>query len=378
MAASARLVIGFDVGYSATGRTSGFLLACLTGSRLTAVQGPSALTQADAVRALAGALRKDVVAAVAVDAPVAAVPPRGYRAVERVFSLGRFQTVCKPGSSGAPVGQRLARACDANRRAVATDAGYVRFDELGSNRSNAPVVEAFPTAAMAVFSAPSSLPAAARSAKTDRYFESLIGGSDAALAGIELADDLRNVTNHETRMAVVCALVASWYLTGAYCAVGNVRQGYFLMPAASAWHPYWRAELRSSLDREPGASCIHGSQMPPFVERPCLTAPTRRGGVTRSAEHFGQSVQDAERRTTPSSPPPRLRGRRGATVQIGYVNRNQQKVVLATHLPGTDHGQSVYVLRCGLCGNEYGSNGSDNFQRKCPKCQRGAPGLRYA
>jgi hypothetical protein len=118
--------------------------------------------------------------------------------------------------------------------------------------------------------------------------------------------------------------------------------------------------------------------MPPFVERPCLTAPTRREGVTPAAESFGQSVQDAKPRTTPSSPPPRARGRRGATVQVGYVNRNQQKVVLATDLPGTDHGQSVYVLRCGLCGNEYGSNGADNFQRKCPKCRRGAPGLRYA
>jgi hypothetical protein len=143
MAASARLVIGFDVGYSVKGRTSGFLLASVSGSRLTAIRGPSALTQADAVQALAGALRKDVVAAVAVDAPVAAAPPREYRAVERVFSLGRFQTVCKPGSSGSPVGQRLAGACDANLRAIPTDAGYVRFDELGCRRSDVPVVEAF-------------------------------------------------------------------------------------------------------------------------------------------------------------------------------------------------------------------------------------------
>ena len=29
-------------------------------------------------------------------------PPREYRAVERVFSLGRFQKLCKPGSSGSP------------------------------------------------------------------------------------------------------------------------------------------------------------------------------------------------------------------------------------------------------------------------------------
>ena len=65
------------------------------------------------------------------------------------------------------------------------------------------------------------------------------------------------------------------------------------------------------------------------------------------------------------------------TVQPGFENRNKQLVVRATGLPGTDHGQYVYVLRCGRCGNEYGSNGSDNFQRKCPRCQGGRPGLDY-
>jgi len=29
------------------------------------------------------------------------------------------------------------------------------------------------------------------------------------------------------------------------------------------------------------------------------------------------------------------------------------------------------------CGHEYGANGSDIFQRKCPKCQGGKPGIEY-
>ena len=36
------------------------------------------------------------------------------------------------------------------------------------------------------------------------------------------------------------------------------------------------------------------------------------------------------------------------------------------------------MLRCGHCAHEYGSNGSDNFQRKCPKCQGGRPGLEHS
>ena len=67
------------------------------------------------------------------------------------------------------------------------------------------------------------------------------------------------------------------------------------------------------------------------------------------------------------------------TTEPGYVNRNGQRVVRATGLPGNDHLQRIYVLRCGqdVCGNEYGANGSDIFQRRCPSCQGGAPGLAY-
>jgi hypothetical protein len=49
------------------------------------------------------------------------------------------------------------------------------------------------------------------------------------------------------------------------------------------------------------------------------------------------------------------------TTDPGYVNRNNQEVVRATGLEGTDHLQRVYVLRCGLCLHQYGANGSDIF-----------------
>ena len=65
------------------------------------------------------------------------------------------------------------------------------------------------------------------------------------------------------------------------------------------------------------------------------------------------------------------------TTTAGYVNRNRQTVLRPTRLPGNDHLQFVYVLRCGDCGAEYGANGSDIFQRRCPKCQGGAPGLAF-
>lgn len=63
------------------------------------------------------------------------------------------------------------------------------------------------------------------------------------------------------------------------------------------------------------------------------------------------------------------------TTQVGYENRNGQVVVRPTGMPGTDHLQYIYVLRCGHCTLEYGANGSDIHLRKCPGCQGGRPGL---
>lgn len=57
------------------------------------------------------------------------------------------------------------------------------------------------------------------------------------------------------------------------------------------------------------------------------------------------------------------------TTASGYVNRNGQLVVRSTGLPRTDFGQYIYVLRYSHCSTKYGANGSDIFQRRCPKCQ---------
>jgi PHP family Zn ribbon phosphoesterase len=65
------------------------------------------------------------------------------------------------------------------------------------------------------------------------------------------------------------------------------------------------------------------------------------------------------------------------TTKTGYKNGNDQRVVRNTGATGNDHNQVVYELECLKCGNKYGANGSDIFQRKCPNCQGGVEGLPY-
>jgi hypothetical protein len=65
------------------------------------------------------------------------------------------------------------------------------------------------------------------------------------------------------------------------------------------------------------------------------------------------------------------------TTRIGYINKNNQRNMGHRHQPGTDHGAYSYKLQCLFCGHEYGANGTDIFQRKCPKCQGGKDGIPF-
>ena len=65
----------------------------------------------------------------------------------------------------------------------------------------------------------------------------------------------------------------------------------------------------------------------------------------------------------------------GSTLIPGYKNKNGQVVIRYTNHRGNDHNQFVAQLGCSHCGHVYGANGSDVWQRCCPACQDGAPGL---
>jgi len=72
-----------------------------------------------------------------------------------------------------------------------------------------------------------------------------------------------------------------------------------------------------------------------------------------------------------------LRSGEGSTTKIGYINPNEQLCHGTLGVKGTDHLQYSYRMECLICGYVYGANGSDVFQRNCPKCQNGMPGINY-
>jgi hypothetical protein len=60
---------------------------------------------------------------------------------------------------------------------------------------------------------------------------------------------------------------------------------------------------------------------------------------------------------------------------IGYRNREGQLVIRKTERGGSAPGQRVFILHCTVCDHEYGADGSDIYDRLCPNCQDGPPGL---
>ena len=105
-------------------------------------------------------------------------------------------------------------------------------------------------------------------------------------------------------------------------------------------------------------------------------APTQSSAMTACMSPGG-SLMAGEASTSMLVTAPQKPARRSNTTQVGYVNRNNQEVVRPTGKTGTDHGQYAYVLRCRICGHEYGANGSDIWLRRCPEHDRGARGLLF-
>ena len=67
--------------------------------------------------------------------------------------------------------------------------------------------------------------------------------------------------------------------------------------------------------------------------------------------------------------------RGAATTTPGYVNPHGQRVLAATGAASAVRaGQTVYRLKCGRCGLEYGCAGIDVKDRRCPGCQGGTEG----
>lgn len=236
-------ILGIDVGYSATKRTTCFCVLRWTKTTATFAFESATADSGERSRAVARLDLPDEVTAVAVDGPLT----NGlgivthYRAAEAILSRGVLQTRGKPGQTSSPVGQQLHHhATELARLALdSTDVNAARHPEPIHSKA---VVEAFPNMYLAALVPEQDLPVLVRDA-SDRYWEILVNSDrlrsvlHRALPGRELWNDLGSVHDHEHRAGVVCALTALSVASGEYVAVGDPADGDIILPAQSEWGP---------------------------------------------------------------------------------------------------------------------------------------------
>ena len=57
------------------------------------------------------------------------------------------------------------------------------------------------------------------------------------------------------------------------------------------------------------------------------------------------------------------------TLDVGYINRNNQKNLGYRGKSETHYNQNFYEMECLCCGHKYLANGCDVWLRRCPVCQ---------
>ena len=250
------IVVGLDQGYSASRRSSGLLIAELSGTTLRGLAGPHHLSQHDAkVRlpphSLITWLTPLLWTLLSARSRLIAIAQSSVCSVSGDFrssaSLARPE---RPWVVNWPRHAPKASRPSRGPRAISHLIGSIHV------RPRRRCWEAFPTTAMAVLVDPDRLPVTRRGNRSDLYFECVVASRRGEVGGLTLEPTLAGVTNHDQRMAVTCAVTASWYVLDEYAAVGNATEGYFILPSLKYWHPAWLRELRISLERTPEATYV--------------------------------------------------------------------------------------------------------------------------
>ncbi len=135
--------------------------------------------------------------------------------------------------------------------------------------------------------------------------------------------------------------------------------------------------LRSASPAQWGSAASHIAAMEQFVRSLELlneeTLRTRLEGMGIPADVVTQHIVKARNMR-------RMNAKAGSweiVTALGYRNEEGQVVVAKTvRTHDDDPAQRVFVMRCDVCGHEYGTYGVEIPHRLCPKCQDGPPGLR--
>lgn len=249
-------VLGIDVGFSPTRRSSAVCRLEWDAHGISWEIDRFQATLQERERVITAVAGQGRLEAAAFDGPLRTgfTVIGSYRAAERMLTRRLQPKIGKPGPSSAPVGKALNDAANACAKVVMqhcklADATHgVRIDKLA-------VVEAFPSSFLGLLIEDPAYVPVRRSDRSDRYFEHLVdsGGLTDLIArllpGRSLNGRLADVTNHDDRAALICAVTALSVAAGEFTAVGD-SQGWIILPPAWAIQSWGLRDLEANLAEE--------------------------------------------------------------------------------------------------------------------------------
>ncbi len=174
-----------------------------------------------------------------------------YRAAERMLTRRLTKLIGKPGQSNAPVGTALNAAANDCARIVCQNCAVqparhtVRIGDLA-------LYEAFPSSFLGLMLEHPTKLTARRGDRSDIFFQHLLadGTLERLIAHLlpsrTLRDPLANITNHDDRAALICALTALAVAASNFTAVGDETDGWIILPPASFIRPWAHDALEAN------------------------------------------------------------------------------------------------------------------------------------
>jgi len=251
-------LIGVDIGFSKTGKTTG--IACLDGDKLNLSKAGTSWESRKPKPPIPADFVPDVIA---VDGPLL---PQGAdelvpRRCEFTFIRKPFWNRCKPGLSHFGFGLNLRRATgEACAQFGQVLAGSTPSTHTTFVSCRGQIVEAFPNAFLAVLLRDEvfrSAPRLKRGKRFDWLYERAVG-SESVKSTLRRAvhlpgkvwHQLSGETDHELRAALICLLTAAFAAQGSAEKVGDAEGGWFWLPPFCLWQDWARDGLRKAPDKK--------------------------------------------------------------------------------------------------------------------------------
>lgn len=258
-------VIGIDVGFSPTKRSSAICRLDWTSSVVSWEIARFRAVEPERESAIASIVARRSISTAAVDGPIR----RGfdvigrYRLAEQMLTRRLRPLIGKPGQSSAPVGKLLNHHANECVRHLFTHADLqdaqhlVRIDQKS-------IVEAFPSSFLGMMiDEPNNLKAS-RNDRSDIFFQNLVStGVLQSLIGHCLPEqrlslDPCEITNHDDRASLVCALSALVVAAGDFVAVGDDDGWIVLPPRSFIKSTQWEMLNRNAEETGKGVLQIEG------------------------------------------------------------------------------------------------------------------------